>query len=116
MTKPKPKLTQEPEPFIPYVEPEDFHATLKDRSQRYAKRMGFLPNCNKLYAHRAEIAAPLWDLNSAIMRDPSSTLPQSLKRRIAARLAKVNNSTYCVSHHTGMLQREDSGDKSKDEG
>jgi alkylhydroperoxidase family enzyme len=50
------------------------------------------------------------------MRDPSSTLPQGLKRRIAARLAKLNNSTYCVSHHCGMLQREDSGDKLKDEG
>lgn len=116
MSKPAPKLFDEPEPFIPYLDPKDFHPTLRERSERYARRMGFLPNCNKLYARRPEIAAPLWDLNSAVMRDPTSSLSQGLKRRIAARLAKLNNSTYCVSHHCGMLQRPDSGDKLKDEG
>jgi len=116
MAKPAPKLQKEAEPFIPYVDPEDFHPTLKERSQKYSQRMGFLPNCNKLYAHRPEIAAPLWDLNSAIMRDPSSSLPQGLKRRIATLLAKLNNSTYCVSHHCGILQGTGSDDKLTDEG
>ena len=116
MTKPDPKLQEEEEPFIPYVDPEDFDPILKERSEKYSQRMGFLPNCNKLYAHRPAIAAPLWDLNSAIMRDESSTLPQGLKRRIATRLAKLNNSTYCVSHHCGILQRADDEDRLKDEG
>ncbi len=116
MSKPAPKLHKEEEPFIPYVELEDFDPILQERSQSYSKRMGFLPNCNKLYAHRPQIAAPLWDLNSAIMRDSSSALPQSLKRRIATRLGKLNNSTYCVSHHCGILQREEEEDKMKDEG
>ena len=43
------------------------------------KRMGFLPNALKLYAHRPEIAETLFRLNSDIMRDPSSTLDQFLK-------------------------------------
>ena len=116
MSRPAPKLQKEEEPFIPYVDPEDFAPDLKERSEKYSRRMGFLPNCNKLYAHRPAIAAPLWDLNSAIMRDESSTLPQGLKRRIATRLAKLNNSTYCVSHHCGILQREDDENKLKDEG
>jgi uncharacterized peroxidase-related enzyme len=116
MSKPAPKLQKEEEPFIPYVELEDFDPILKERSEKYAQRMGFLPNCNKLYAHRPAIAAPLWDLNSAIMRDESSTLPQGLKRRIATRLGKLNNSTYCVSHHCGILQRTDDENRLKDEG
>ncbi len=116
MSKPAPKLHREEEPVIPYVDLEDFDPILKKRSQSYSQRMGFLPNCNKLYAHRPQIAAPLWDLNSAIMRDGSSTLAQGLKRRIATRLGKLNNSTYCVSHHCGILQREEGEDKMQDEG
>jgi len=116
MARPAPKFQKEEDPFIPYVDPEDFDPILKKRSEKYAQRMGFLPNCNKLYAHRPAIAAPLWDLNSAIMRDESSTLPQGLKRRIATRLGKLNNSTYCVSHHCGILQRADEEDRLKDEG
>jgi uncharacterized peroxidase-related enzyme len=116
MAKPAPKFEKEAEPLIPYVDPEDFDPILKERSEKYSQRMGFLPNCNKLYAHRPAIAAPLWDLNSAIMRDESSTLPQGLKRRIATRLAKLNNSTYCVSHHCGIMQREDDENRLKDEG
>ena len=111
MSKPAPKLQKEEEPFIPYVELEDFDPILKERSEKYSQRMGFLPNCNKLYAHRPAIAAPLWDLNSAIMRDETSSLPQGLKRRIATRLGKLNNSTYCVSHHCGILQRADDEDR-----
>ena len=58
MSKPAPKLRREEEPLIPYVDPEDFAPILKDRSQKYSARMGFLPNSNKLYAHRPQIAAP----------------------------------------------------------
>ena len=43
MSKPAPKLQKEEEPFIPYVELEDFDPVLQERSQSYSKRMGFLP-------------------------------------------------------------------------
>jgi hypothetical protein len=45
---------------------------------------GFLPNALKLYMQRPEIAETLWKLNSNLMRDPSSTLDQGLKRRLGA--------------------------------
>ncbi len=40
MSKPAPKLHKEEEPFIPYVELEDFDSILQERSQSYSKRMG----------------------------------------------------------------------------
>ena len=54
----------------------------------YGKRMGFVPNALKLYMHRPEIAEMLWKLNSQVMRDPSSTLPQLLKRRLRSCAAR----------------------------
>ena len=80
ITPPKPKVLFEGQPFIPYVKEEDFDPRLKPVVEPYKKRMGFLPNALKLYAYRPEIAETLWRLNSNIMRDPSSTLDQRLKR------------------------------------
>src|SRR5215475_12364427 len=68
------------------------------------KRMGFLPNALKLYAHRPEIAETLFRLNSLIMRDPSSTLDQFLKRKLAAIASKANGCTYCTAHSCAMLK------------
>ena len=72
ITPPKPKVLVEGEPFIPYVKEEDFDPRLmRPLLEPYKKRMGFLPNALKLYAHRPEIAETLWRLNSNIMRDPT---------------------------------------------
>lgn len=95
----------EKEPFIPYVREADYPASLKPALEPYARRMGFVPNALKLYMHRPEIAETLWKLNSNIMRDPSSTLDQNLKRRLAAVASKVNGCTYCTAHHCSMLRR-----------
>jgi uncharacterized peroxidase-related enzyme len=94
----------EKEPFIPYVEEKDYPEQLKPILDPYVRRMGFLPNALKLYMHRPEIAATLWALNSHIMRDPSSTLDQGLKRRLGAVASKVNGCRYCTSHHCGILK------------
>jgi alkylhydroperoxidase family enzyme len=69
------------------------------------KRMGFLPNALKLYAHRPEIAETLFKLNSKIMRDPSSTLDQFLKRKLSAIASRINGCTYCTAHCCSMLIR-----------
>src|SRR4029077_17513144 len=53
---PKPKVLFEAEPFIPYMREEAFDPRLKPVVEPYKKRMGFLPNALKLYAHRPEIA------------------------------------------------------------
>ena len=102
---PKPKVLFEAAPFIPYVREEDFDARLKPVVEPYKKRMGFLPNALKLYAYRPEIAETLWKLNSNIMRDPSSTLDQLLKRKLAAVACAINGCAYCTAHSCAMLKK-----------
>ena len=95
----------EAEPFIPYVKEEDFAPNLKPVVEPYKKRMGFLPNALKLYAYRPEIAETLWKLNSNVMRDPSSTLDQFLKRKLAAVACMINGCAYCTAHSCAMLKK-----------
>jgi uncharacterized peroxidase-related enzyme len=106
ITPPKPKVLFEAEPFIPYVREENFDARLKPVVEPYKKRMGFLPNALKLYAYRPEIAETLFRLNSNVMRDPSSTLDQLLKRKLAAVACKTNGCAYCTAHSCSMLMRD----------
>jgi alkylhydroperoxidase family enzyme len=116
ITPPKPKVLVEGEPFIPYVKEENFDPRLKPVLDPYKKRMGFLPNALKLYAYRPEIAETLFTLNSRVMRDPSSALPQLLKRKIAALCCAVNGCAYCTAHSCNMLKRPSSGDPMNNEG
>jgi len=102
---PKPKVLFEAEPFIPYMRESDFDPRLQPVVEPYKKRMGFLPNALKLYAYRPEIAETLWKLNSNIMRDPSSTLDQFLKRKLAAVACSINGCAYCTAHSCSMLKK-----------
>ena len=113
---PKPAVTVEAEPFIPYVKQEQFDSRLKPILDPYMKRMGFLPNALKLYAHRPEIAETLFTLNSKVMRDPSSALPQLLKRKLAVLCCAVNGCAYCTAHSCNMLKRPNTGDPMNNEG
>src|SRR5262247_807417 len=105
MAPPKPKVLFEAEPFIPYVREENFDPRLKPVIEPYKKRMGFLPNALKLYAYRPEIAETLWRLNSNIMRDPTSTLDQLLKRKLAAVACSINGCAYYTAHSCSMLKK-----------
>ncbi len=84
---------------------ENFDPQLKPVLDPYKKRMGFLPNALKLYAYRPEIAETLWSLNSKVMRDPSSTLDQLLKRKLAAVACAINGCAYCTAHSCSMLKK-----------
>jgi uncharacterized peroxidase-related enzyme len=99
------KITVEAEPIIPYVPKDKMPKNLMGVLEPYEKRMGFVPNALKLYAHRPEIAETLWRLNSNVMRDPSSTLDQFLKRRLSALASVVNGCAYCTSHCCSMLKK-----------
>jgi uncharacterized peroxidase-related enzyme len=105
ITPPKPKVLVEAQPFIPYVKDDDFDPRLRSVVDPYKKRMGFLPNALKLYAHRPEIAETLWKLNSNIMRDPTSKLDQLLKRKLAAVACSTNGCAYCTAHSCSMLKK-----------
>ena len=94
----------EKQPFIAYAPPESAPEAMRGLLDRYAKRMGFLPNALKFYLHRPEIADVLWKLNDAVMRDPSSTLDQGLKRKLGAFASKVNGCKYCTTHHCEILK------------
>jgi uncharacterized peroxidase-related enzyme len=109
ISPPQPKVLFEAQPFIPYVREDDFDARLKPVVEPYKKRMGFLPNALKLYAYRPEIAETLWKLNSNIMRGPSSTLDQHLKRRLAAVACMINGCAYCTAHSCSMLKKPGDG-------
>lgn len=113
---PKPKVTVEAEPFIPYLDEAKFDPRLRPILDPYKKRMGFLPNALKLYAHRPEIAETLFSLNSKIMRDPSSALPQLLKRKLSALCSSINGCAYCTAHCCNMLKRSATGDPMSNEG
>ncbi|MCZ6605665.1 MAG: hypothetical protein O7A03_11055 [Alphaproteobacteria bacterium] len=110
MSAPQPKLTQTTEPFIPYVLESEYPEELLPVLEPYKERMGFVPNALKLYMHRPEISDMLWKLNSNIMRDPSSTLDQELKRQMGAVASKINGCTYCTSHNCSMLKKDASKD------
>ena len=103
--RPSRKSCSKAEPFIPYMTEEKFDARLKPVVEPYKKRMGFLPNALKLYAYRPEIAETLWKLNSNVMRDPSSTLDQLLKRKLAAVACSINGCAYCTAHSCAMLKK-----------
>lgn len=103
---PAPRLTSTEEPFIPYLPDAQVVERLRPIVEPYMQRMGFLPNALKLYAYRPEIAETLFRLNSNIMRDPSSTLDQLLKRKLAAVACKTNGCAYCTAHSCNMLLRE----------
>src|SRR5436305_12862801 len=105
MPAPTPRFTVAAELFIPYVPHEEVVRKLGATVEPYVKRMGFLPNALKLYAHRPEIAETLFQLNSNIMRDPSSTLDQFFKRKLSALASKTNGCTYCTAHCCSMLMR-----------
>ena len=44
-------------------------------------------------------------LNSNVMRDPSSTLDQLLKRKLAAVACATNGCAYCTAHSCSMLKK-----------
>src|SRR3989442_15346865 len=102
---PPPRFTKPEEPFIPYVPDEKVVERLGTVVQPYMKLMGFLPNALKLYAYRPEIAETLFKLNSNIMRDPSSTLDQFLKRKLSAVACSINGCAYCTAHSCAMLKK-----------
>ncbi len=109
MSAPPPRVSVEADPVIPYVEEKDYPEHLRPILAPYQERMGFLPNALKVYMHRPEIAETLWKLNSLIMRDGSSTVPQRLKRKLGAVASTTNGCAYCTAHNCGMLRGEPRG-------
>lgn len=99
----------ESQAFIPYADlGENFEKApiyLRADLFYYSSRMGFMPNCNKVYMHVPWIAEHLFHLNNAIMRDERNALNEHLKYRIALAVSRTNECPYCVSHHTGTLKR-----------
>lgn len=106
MDTPTPRITIEAEPFIPYVDEKDYPEELMPVLGPYKERMGFVPNALKLYMHRPEIAGTLWNLNNNVMRDPSSTLDQNLKRRLSAVCSTINGCAYCTAHTCSTLKND----------
>lgn len=101
---PRPAVSAEAEPFIPYADMSALPGPLKAPLDAYEARMGFLPNALKLYAHRPEILTLLVQLNNTVMRDESGHLDPGLKRRIGALCSRLNGCAYCTAHNCGTLK------------
>ena len=71
----------------------------------YSARMGFLPNCNKLYLHTPWIAEPMFKMNNMLMRDERNALDEHFKYRMAMLISRTNECEYCTAHHAGTLKR-----------
>ena len=79
-----------------HIRPEVFY---------YRARMAFLPNAIKLYLHTPWIADPMIRMNNSLMRDERNSLSEELKYRLAFVASRVNDCTYCTTHHACTLQR-----------
>ena len=89
---------------------QDFEQILLRRPARIRSHQPFDGEClfgksGKLLALRAQIAETLWKLNSNVMRDPSSTLDQFLKRKLAVVCCAINGCAYCTAHSCSMLKK-----------
>jgi alkylhydroperoxidase family enzyme len=95
--------------FIPYAPVgenlEQVPISLRPDVFYYARRMGFLPNCIKLYLHVPWVAEQVMRLNNALMRDERNSLSEHLKYRLAMIASRDNECPYCVSHNAGTLGR-----------
>ena len=93
---PYPDLGENLEKVPIYIRPDAFY---------YASRMGFFPNCNKVYLHVPWIAEHMWNLNQSIMRDERNSLDEHFKYRLALVVSRTNECPYCTAHHAGTLKR-----------
>lgn len=95
--------------FIPYFELGDGYENvpiyLRPALHYYAARMGFQPNCNKVYAHVPWMADHMIALNNSIMRDDRNELSEHFKYKLALSVARTHECEYCTSHHSGTLKR-----------
>lgn len=95
--------------FLPYPDlGENFENVpiyLRPDVSYYAQRMGFFPNCNKLYMYVPWITEHMFAFNNAIMRDERNAISEHLKYKIAVSVARTHECEYCTSHHAGTLKR-----------
>ena len=99
----------ESDAFIPYPDLgenlENVPVHIRPDAYYYAARMGFFPNCNKVYLHVPWIAEHMWNLNQTLMRDERNALSEHFKYRLAMIISRTNQCHYCTAHHAGTLQR-----------
>jgi AhpD family alkylhydroperoxidase len=97
------------EAFIPYppIGKDLEHVPIHVRPDLfyYRARMGFLPNTLKMYMHVPWIAEHMFRMNNSIMRDERNSLDEEFKYRLALLASRVNECTYCTSHHACTLER-----------
>ena len=100
VTPPKPHVLVEAQPFIPYVKEENLNpARLKQVLDPYKKRMGFLPNALKLYAHRPEGAERCGASTArSCAIQPRRSISCLFKRKLAAVACATNGCAYCTAH------------------
>jgi len=86
------------DPVVPFVDLETLDPDTRALLDRMAGMLGFLPHSMLTYAHRPAIAKAVMGLMGALVADPESALPVSLKGKLGIICSTVNGCAYCTSH------------------
>jgi len=86
------------EPVVPFADPETLDPETRALLDRMAGMLGFLPHSMLTYAHRPAIAKAVMGLMGALMGDPDSALPPSIRGKLGIICSTINGCAYCTSH------------------
>src|SRR3954454_22556776 len=84
---------------MPRIQPVDLahSGDLHPLLEASAERMGFLPNSQRILAHRPEILRAFRALGDAI-NGPSATIDRSLRSLVAQMASRAAGCAYCMAH------------------
>jgi alkylhydroperoxidase family enzyme len=84
---------------MPRIQPIEIEQSgaLRPLLEAAAERMGFLPNSQRILAHRPEILAAFRTLADAI-NGPSATIDRALRSLVAQMASRAAGCAYCMAH------------------
>lgn len=78
---------------------------LKDVFEPAVARLGFVPNSNRVMAHKPELLRAFSELGKAVNNQTEGSIPAALKYMIANASSLAAGCMYCVAHTGGGTSR-----------
>jgi uncharacterized peroxidase-related enzyme len=97
---------------MPRIQPIEIEQSgaLRPLLEAAAERMGFLPNSQRILAHRPEILAAFRTLADAI-NGPSATIDRALRSLVAQMASRAAGCAYCMAHTAHSAARSGVADE-----
>ena len=70
------------------------------------QRLGFLPNSQRVMAHKPELLKAYGELGKAVMNETEGSIPVALKYMIANAASMTAGCMYCIAHTGGATARK----------